>query len=254
MSDQVATPPPVVAVVCVAMPEEAAPFLAQGAVIGQPARLGNAQAQRIDVSGRQIVLVRTGIGYVNAASGLTAVIAALRNSRFAHAAGLVHETAAQYAPVVISAGSAGGIHRDIRVGEIVAGNRFVHSAADATAFGYELGQVPGMPVEYHADEAVLALVRQTRDDSPVRHGLMLSSDVFVSTPRVAPTREQWPDALSVDMETGALAQTSYSLGVPFVSIRAVSDLCGPSEFDTHVDDAADRSASVVLDLIERLSQ
>jgi adenosylhomocysteine nucleosidase len=40
--------------------------------------------------------------------------------------------------------------------------------------------------------------------------------------------------------------------VPFVSVRGISDLCAPGQFEAHVDDAADRSAVVVLALLRVL--
>ena len=54
------------------------------------------------------------------------------------------------------------------------------------------------------------------------------------------------DALATDMEPAVLAHTCHLYDVPFRSVRGISDLCGPhadKDFKTHVDDAADRSAT-----------
>ena len=57
------------------------------------------------------------------------------------------------------------------------------------------------------------------------------------------------DALATDMEPAALAHTCHLYDVPFLSVRGISDLCGPhagKDFKTQVDDAADRSATIVI--------
>ncbi|MBQ0060303.1 MAG: 5'-methylthioadenosine/adenosylhomocysteine nucleosidase, partial [Bacteroidales bacterium] len=39
-------------------------------------------------------------------------------------------------------------------------------------------------------------------------------------------KEDWPDGLAVDMESGAIAQTCYLYNVPFISFRIISDTPG----------------------------
>jgi adenosylhomocysteine nucleosidase len=55
------------------------------------------------------------------------------------------------------------------------------------------------------------------------------------------------------MESTALAHTAHLFGLPFVSVRGISDLCGVVEFGEHVDDAADRAADVVVGLLAALA-
>ena len=83
----------------------------------------------------------------------------------------------------------------------------------------------------------------------MRRGLIVSSDVFVSSAHVDRVRSDFPGALATDMESVALAQTAHVHGLPFVSVRGISDLCAPGEFEAHVDDAADRSVAVVRALL-----
>lgn len=226
---------PADAAVVVAMDDEAAPFLDRATGVGDPVRVGGAEQRLLDLDGRRVLLVRSGIGLVNAAAAVAVVLATSRPR------------------VVVSAGSAGGLGRDVRVGDVVVGEQYVYSAADARAFGYVLGQVPGMPVTYAADGVlVAAMARAAAEVAPdltLRTGTVLSSDTFVDAGRVEPLRTAFPDALSTDMESTALAHACFAHATAFVSVRGVSDLCGPAadgDFLTHVDDAADRSARVVL--------
>ena len=75
-----------------------------------------------------------------------------------------------------------------------------------------------------------------------------AGDAFVTAPLADPMRERFPGALSADMETTATARTAGALGVPFVALRAVSDLCGPAagqQFHLEIDVVAETSARAV---------
>ena len=190
--------------------------------------------------------MQSGIGLANAAGAATSAILAAR---------AVEPTAT---PLVISAGSAGGVGAEVRVGEVVIGGEYLNSDADARAFGYALGQVPGMPARYDgAATALDAAESPTRmpDGSAVtvQRGLMVSNDKFVGAELAESLRELFPGVLATDMESVGIAQTCNAYGVPFVAIRGISDLCGPAgDHLTHVDDAAERSAAVVLETLHRL--
>jgi adenosylhomocysteine nucleosidase len=163
----------------------------------------------------------------------------------------------QHPRLVISAGSAGGLASGIGVGTLVIGESFTYSIADATAFGYAPGQVPGGPERFRTDPRLVELAARAAEDAAtahgVRRGLMLSGDAFVTAEIAAPMRERFPGALSADMESTAIAQTCSSLGVPFLAMRAISDLCGPEadeQFHLELDVVAETSARAVCRLLE----
>lgn len=226
-----------VLIISVAMPEEAAPFH-QAGQITTSANIGGASLTELRYAGQDILVIQSGVGLINAAMGLATASARL---------------AAGATPLVISAGSAGGMV-ERTLGRLVAGTSFLNVDADATALGYRRGQVPGMPPSYAADATALSIIEAGQPD--LLTGAIASTDSFVSGPRAELIATQWPEVLAVDMESVALAQTSYRYGLPFVSLRAVSDLCrepGNAEgFTTHVDNAAELSAAAVLDLAGRL--
>ena len=141
-----------------------------------------------------------------------------------------------------------------QVGDVIIGSRYVNMNADATAFGYVLGQVPGMPEAYAPDAPLSAAALATEHDDTVRAGVIGSSETFVTAARALAFREGFPDVAAVDMETAAMAQFAHTHGQHFLSVRAISDLCAPdgTEFLTHIDGAADRSAAVVTSLLASL--
>lgn len=227
--------------VLAAMAEEAAPLVARldGArelPTPFPGTERPVTAVRGALAGRDTIVVTCGIGIAAATAATTWGV-------------LAHAPAA-----VISAGSAGGLAADIEVGTLVVGEAFRYSIADATAFGYAAGQVPGQPEAFAADPALLSLAREAAGPG-ARVGEMLSGDAFVTAPLAAPMRERFPEALTADMETTAIVQTCTALGVPVAVLRAVSDLCGPAadqQFHLEIEVAAETSAAAVERLIAAL--
>ena len=208
------------AIIQAAMDMEAAPLLHALAPTGddetpQAVLAGTMKTQRFALGlldGRTVLVVTSGIGLANAASAA------------ARALTLVD------APIVIAAGTTGGLAADINVGDIAAGTTAIYGQADATAFGYAMGQVPQMPVDYTSSEAAVARLAQLSAliAHTVRAGGIVSSDSFCTEANVGPMREHFPDAIGADMETCAMAQVCWSSGVDWISLRAVSDLCGPT--------------------------
>ncbi|GAA1496216.1 5'-methylthioadenosine/S-adenosylhomocysteine nucleosidase [Paeniglutamicibacter kerguelensis] len=232
-------------IVIAAMEEEITPFLQRAAEVSEPVRVGNAIHRSGRLNGLNAIFVQSGIGLVNASGAATAAL--LQANR---------DDADAPAPLVVSAGSAGGLGNSVRVGDVVIGTVNVNADADARAFGYELGQVPGMPASYPVPDS---LVEASKIGAPgygivatVHHGLIVSSYSFVGIDRAAIIKGQFDQVLATDMESSAIAQTCRAFNAPFLAIRGISDLCGPAsdaDFLTHVDDAAERSAEIATAVI-----
>lgn len=185
--------------------------------------------------GLEVVVLQSGIGKVNAAVG-TAILLER------------HQPDA-----VINTGSAGGFATDLSIGDVIISDEVRHHDVDAVVFGYELGQVPGMPAAYQADKQLRDLARgaiAALGEVNVREGLIATGDAFMADPeRVATTRAQFPTMLAVEMEGAAIAQTCHLYGCPFVVIRALSDIPGSGDnhlsFEQFLDIAADHSSRMV---------
>lgn len=202
--------------------------------------LTGVSAVRGRLRGSDVVVVTTGVGIAAASAAATWAILETRPR------------------AVVAVGSCGGLAADVEVGTVIVGDCFAYSIADATAFGYAPGQVPGSPERFTADPTWADRAEQAAHashqdgDAPVRRGLMLSGDAFVTAPLAEPMRQRFPGALSADMETTATARTAAALGVPMTALRAVSDLCGPSadqQFHMELAVVAHRSARAVAQLI-----
>ncbi len=191
--------------------------------------------------GQEVVLMQSGIGKVNAAICTTLLIE-------------------NYQPeAIINTGSAGGLGSGLAVGDIVISKDVLHHDADATEFGYALGQIPGMPLYYAADAELMALAEQAIDTHGLtaHTGLIVSGDSFIGT---LEKKEQiithFSDVLAVEMEAAAVAQVCHQYHVPFIITRAVSDLANSEAgmtFDEFLKVACVSSSKIVKSLIETIA-
>lgn len=166
-----------------------------------------------------VILSESGIGKVNAALTASEFIA-----RF-HPDGL------------ISTGVAGGLQPGLHVMDVVAASSIVYHDAYCGDEN-EPGQIQGMPARFAADARLLEAARSLPADCRVSMGLQTSGDWFVTTKEKRDAiLATFPEALSVDMESGALAQTCHIFGIPFISFRILSDT--PGETDNHAAQYAD---------------
>ena len=192
-------------------------------------------------AGKEIVLLKSGIGKVNAAMSTTI---------------LLHE----FKPdVVINTGSAGGFDEALEVGAVVISDEVRHHDVDVTIFGYEMGQMAQMPAAYKADDKLIEIAKQAVTEVGEHQygvGLICSGDAFMNDPqRVANVREHFPTMKAVEMEAAAVAQVCYQFNTPFVVIRALSDIAGKESnisFDEFLPVAAKHSTEIVLKAITKL--
>ncbi len=194
------------------------------------------------LNGQPVVVTQSGIGKVNATIATTLVITCL-------------------APrAVINTGSAGGIGHGLSVGDVVIGESVAHHDVDVTAFGYAMGQMAQMPADYPCDADLVEKASQSAKaftSANIHRGQIVSGDQFIaSSQRFADIRQHFPQALAVEMEAAAIAQTCYRFKVPFVVIRAISDLADEAasmSFDTFLEQAGKDSANMVIDLLRAYS-
>ena len=185
---------------------------------GDTGRLGN----------NEIVLWQCGIGKVNAAVGTMRLVA-------------------QHHPdAIISTGLAGGIDVKMQVMDVLAASQSVYHDVDCgVGLGCQLGQVQGLPARFDADKRLLAHAEELslEGDERLMTGLICTGDQFITDrQRLDVIKGNFPDGLACDMESAAIAQTCHLLGVPFLSLRVISDT--PGRTDNHQQQWEDFLASM----------
>lgn len=193
------------------------------------------------LNGVEVVLLQSGIGKVAAAVGTTILLD-------------------QFAPdVVINTGSAGGFDSSLNLGDVVVSTEVRHHDADVTAFGYEMGQMASQPAAFVADKALIEVAEKAIAIKEGQHsvrGLICTGDAFVcSDEKKEYIRKYFPSVIAVEMEAAAVAQTCHQFGVPFVVVRAISDVAdkeSPMSFDEFLPLAAKRSSEMVSNMVTLL--
>ncbi|GAB3050562.1 5'-methylthioadenosine/S-adenosylhomocysteine nucleosidase [Virgibacillus ainsalahensis] len=189
---------------------------------------------------KDVVLLKSGIGKVNAAMSAT----------------IMHE---RFSPShVINTGSAGGFAEGLEIGDIVISTQVVYHDVDVTSFDYAYGQVPGMPAMFDADtELITKTITAIKElDVQYEEGIIATGDSFMEDPdRVAFVNEKFPTMLASEMEATAVAQVCYQYNKPFVVIRALSDIAGKKSavsFDAFLHKAANNAAKLIMTMIKEM--
>ena len=193
------------------------------------------------MDGVDVVLLRSGIGKVNAAMSTSI---------------LLEKFTPDY---VINTGSAGGYDPELNVGDLVISTEVRHHDVDCTVFGYEYGQVPQLPPAFLADKELIKVATEgAKEISDIQtvQGLIATGDTFMNDPvRVDYIRDKFTDLKAVEMEAAAIAQVAYQFGIPFVIIRSLSDIAGKESnisFDQFLEKAALHSANLVMIMVNLL--
>lgn len=194
------------------------------------------------LNGLSVVLVRCGIGKVNAA-----ICAQVLCDHF----GVTH---------IVNTGIAGSLCAQQDIGDLVVSRDVMHHDFDCVAFGYPMCNIPGMPQSFPADGQLVEFAKQAAEQvnpGHVREGCVASGDQFVADKALKEQIITRTQALCTEMEGAAIAQTAYRNGIPFVILRAISDKADDSaqmDYPTFEAQAAKRCAQVVMTLAKKLSE
>lgn len=162
------------------------------------------------ISGKNVVVVRSGIGKVNA--GICAQI-------------LVDIFEAD---MIINTGIAGSLKAEINIGDIVLSSDTLQHDMDARAFGYPAGQIPRMDtLTFPADQTLIDVAKKccekVNPDIDVFVGRVVSGDQFIADKKVKEQIVKNFGGYCTEMEGAAIGQAAYLNNIPYVVIRAISD-------------------------------
>ena len=189
--------------------------------------------------GKSVVVVRSGIGKVNAA-----VCAQILADRYQVSG-------------IVNTGIAGSLMAKIDIGDIVLSTDALQHDMDATNFGYPAGQIPRMDVlSFPADSKLLALAKEccgrVNPEIHTYEGRVVSGDQFISDQKKKDWLIETFHGYCTEMEGAAIAQAAYLNGLPFLIIRAISDKADNSanvDYPTFEAQAIIHSVNLMLEMI-----
>jgi len=192
--------------------------------------------------GTPVVVVRSGIGKVNAAI-CTQILA----DRFG-------------IDMVINTGVAGSLRKEIDIADIVLSTDALQHDLDATGFGYKVGEIPQMERSvFEADKNLIDLAeeicKEVLPSVGVHKGRIVSGDQFIWDTRKKEWLAETFNGYCTEMEGAAIAHAAYLNNIPFLIIRAISDKADHSAemaFNEFEAIAIDNSVKLLTELIRRI--
>ena len=187
------------------------------------------------IEGRPDIILRMcGIGKVNAACGATALIER------------------EHPDVIISSGVAGAIDPGLKPMDVIVARQVAYHDVWCGP-GCNPGTVQGYPQYFDSDKDLYSKAMSLSVDGiSIKGGLQISGDRFIVADDIPGLRAMYPEALSVDMESGALAQTCYRYGVPFISFRIISDSADEGSYTDFWEKAPEESFRVLTSFLDLL--
>lgn len=169
--------------------------------------VNNVELHRGTIENREVVVLKSGIGKVNAAISTLTLI-----DNF-------------HVNFVINTGVAGGTGGDAGILDVVLADRIAYHDVWCGP-GTVVGQAADCPAFFDCP-----LDNETTESIPgVKRGLIASGDIFVSDVKdLEKIKKIYPDVMAVDMESAAIAQVCYLKNVPFIALRVVSDTPGKAD-------------------------
>lgn len=199
-----------------------------------------------EASGKKTVVVKSGIGKVNAARCTQILI-----DNF-------------HPDYIINSGIAGGIDASLSVGDIIIGEELVQHDFDVTAFGHAKGYLctgerDDVPTVFRSDKKLVYLLESSAKEAggsgKVRTGRIASGDIFVADRTLKESISHEFKAAAAEMEGAAIAQTAAYADIPFVVLRVISDQAdgkAAESFETFEKQTAELSSAVIQNLINSL--
>lgn len=195
------------------------------------------------IKNRACILVKSGVGKVNAA----------RTTQI-----LIDNYKVDY---VINTGSAGGINEELNIEDIVIADKLIQYDFDITQVGnYEKGEICEIGKYIKSDERLINLCKQTIEEMKdktfaVKIGTIGTADLFSADPKRGINLRKEFDIECVEMEGAAIAQVCFLDNVPFIAIRGISDVCNGNnkiDFHTFLERASKRAAEILENLILKI--
>ena len=162
------------------------------------------------LEGKKVVVVRSGIGKVNAAACTQILIDVFS------------------ADVIINTGIAGSLKNEINIGDIVISTEVLHHDVDAREFGYQIGEIPQMgrltfPADEKLGDLCEKICKEVNPEISTFRGRIVSGDQFIADHEKKQNIIDNFQGYCTEMEGAAIGQTAFINGVPFVILRAISD-------------------------------
>ncbi len=154
------------------------------------------------INKKKIVFIKSGIGKVFSSIATTILIQKFKIN------------------YIINIGTSGALKKNISYQDIIIANKIRYHDVNITKFGYKLGQIPKTPEYYKTKIPKIKKINKYYK-YPIYIGELISGDKFIN--KYQKIKKKFPKAISVDMESAAIAQTCFNFNIPLICIKIISD-------------------------------
>lgn len=152
--------------------------------------------------------------------------------------------------MIINIGISGSLTNKLNIGDFIVGNKIVYHDVWC-GHPNKIGQIQDLPESFCSDKALCNLLPE------LKHGTICCGDIFVDNQQTLnDIVTKFPEALAVDMESAAIAQTCYLYNVPLLSIRQISDTPGiehhAEQYAAFWNNAPHNSSKLIKQLLEKI--
>ncbi|PEE44649.1 5'-methylthioadenosine/adenosylhomocysteine nucleosidase [Bacillus pseudomycoides] len=187
---------------------------------------------------KEIIVTRCGIGKVNAASCAQILI-----DKFE-------------VDCMINTGIAGGLHPDVKVGDLVISTNVTHHDVNKN----QMKNLFPFQETFIANQELRELARKACNtsglDINVHEGRIVSGECFVEDAKL---KEKLLDEYAphcTEMEGSAIGHVAFINDIPFLLIRSISDSAdddATSSYENFAKITADQSSRVIMEMIKNIS-
>ncbi len=198
------------------------------------------------IGGVYVVVVKSGIGKVNAA---------LCAQRLILQFGVTH---------IINTGAAGSMAHGLRVLDYVVSSEALYHDFDTQGFGYKPTEIPQMKKSvFPADRTLVGFAKKAFaelgecEGHKMIEGRIASGDQFISEKSVKSHINEICSPACVEMEGAAVAHACYLDNIPFVVIRCMSDMAEDivkQDYEFNEEKSAKMSSLLVIKMLELMEE
>lgn len=184
------------------------------------------------INDKEVVIVKSGVGKVNAARA-TQILIDSYNPEF-----------------VINVGVAGGVDKSLEIGDIVCATKLVQHDFDITPFGHEKGYITDVGTYFETDKKLVNKINELVD---CKLGVIATGDIFCTEDQMGEKINNKFNALCVEMEGAAIAQVCYLCNKSFIVLRSISDVINNNnhvDYNEFVKESSNRIASLLNKFIK----
>lgn len=195
------------------------------------------------LSGSEIVVVKSGVGKVNAAACTQALIDTFKPT------------------AILCIGVAGALREELSINDTVVSKDVIQHDVDSSCFGYEVGEISNMGIKsFKGSTKLINIAKKVHkkkfNKEKIFVGTILSGDQFICNKEKVTYLRKTFGGYCVEMEGAAIGHVCYLNDVPFLVIRSISDKADGTavdDYETFVIQTAKKSYKLVEGILRELS-